>query len=98
MSGWRTDAVPRSAALRLQRRYRQNVHAVGPLVRRARKTDYNRQGLRRMSASFGYAPLDIKKMILARMIERITVDRDYNIEIHFFVTVEDFDGKVASAS
>ena len=43
-------------------------------------------------------PNDIKKMILARMIERITVDRDYNVEIHFFVTVEDFDGKIASAS
>ncbi len=50
------------------------------------------------AAKFEGAPLDIKKMILARMIERITVDRDYNIEIHFFVTVEDFDGKVASAS
>ena len=37
-------------------------------------------------------------MILARMIEKITVDRDYNIEIHFYVTVEDFDGKEASAS
>ena len=37
-------------------------------------------------------------MILARMIERITVDRDYNIEIHFYVTVDDFDGKVASVS
>ena len=47
---------------------------------------------------FEGAPLDIKKMILARMIEKITVDRDYNIEIHFFVTVEDFDGKVVSAS
>ena len=50
------------------------------------------------AAKFEGAPLDIKKMILARMIEKITVDRDYNIEIHFFVTVEDFDGKVASAS
>lgn len=63
MSGWRTDAVLRSAALRLQRRYRQNVHAVGPLVRRTRKADYNRQGLRRMSASFGYAPFDLKQML-----------------------------------
>ena len=50
------------------------------------------------AAKFEGAPLDIKKMILARMIERITVDRDYNIEIHFYVTVDDFDGKVASAS
>ena len=63
MSGWRTDAVRRSAALRLQCRYRQHVHAIESLVRRARKADYNRQGVRRMSAVFGYAPLDIKKML-----------------------------------
>ena len=50
------------------------------------------------AAKFEGVPLDIKKMILARMIERITVDRDYNIEIHFYVTVDDFDGKIASAS
>lgn len=37
------------------------------------------------AAKFEGAPLDIKKMILALMIERITVDRDYNIEIHFYL-------------
>ena len=55
------------------------------------------KNIRDWAAKFEGAPLDIKKMILARMIERITVDRDYNIEIHFYVTVEDFDGKVTSA-
>ena len=44
---------------------------------------------------FETVPLDIRKMILARLIEKITVDRDYNIGINFYVTVEDFDGKAA---
>ena len=35
MNAWRTDTVQRSAALRLQRRYRQHVHAVGSFARRA---------------------------------------------------------------
>ncbi len=38
------------------------------------------------------APLDTQKMILSRLIEKITVDKNYNIEIHFYVTMEDFDG------
>ena len=32
MSGWRTDTARRSAALRLQSRYRQHVHAVMSMV------------------------------------------------------------------
>ena len=44
------------------------------------------------------APACCYKMILARLLEKITVDRDYNIELHFYVTVEDFDGIAASAS
>lgn len=34
-------------------------------------------------------------MILARMIERITVDRHYNIVIRFFISPESFEGSVA---
>ena len=29
-------------------------------------------------------------MILARIIEKITVDKNYNISIYFFLTLEDF--------
>ena len=58
----------------------------------------NYKNIQDWAAKFEGAPLDIKKMILARMIEKITVDRDYNIEIRFYVTADDFDGKVASAS
>lgn len=39
---------------------------------------------------FSSASNDTKKMILARIIERITVDRDYHITITFFITREDF--------
>jgi len=48
--------------------------------------------IRDWSEQFRMASLDMQKMILARLIERITVDRDYNIEIHYYVTAEDFCG------
>ncbi len=35
---------------------------------------------------------DEKKMILARLIDKITIDRDYHIHIYFFISLEDFDG------
>ena len=34
-------------------------------------------------------------MILARMIERITVDRHYYIVIHFFISPESFTGSIS---
>mgnify|MGYP006894406960 len=37
---------------------------------------------------------DNKKMILARIIEKITVDRNYHLNITFFVTEESFQEKV----
>ena len=40
---------------------------------------------------FDDASTDEKKMILSRIIERIEVDRDYHLTIHFFVTTEDFE-------
>lgn len=39
---------------------------------------------------FDRCSTDEKKMILARIIEKITVDKEYHITIHFFVTLEDF--------
>lgn len=44
---------------------------------------------------FDSASNDTKKMILARMIERITVDRHYNIVIHFFISLESFTGSIS---
>ena len=48
--------------------------------------------IRDWSKQFDLLPPETKKMILARMIEKITVDRDYNIEIHYYITQEDFYG------
>lgn len=39
---------------------------------------------------FGAANNDTKKMILARIIEKITVDRNYHITMTFFITEDDF--------
>jgi hypothetical protein len=39
---------------------------------------------------FDHADNDTRKMILARLIERIEVGRDYNLTIKFFVTVDEF--------
>lgn len=43
---------------------------------------------------FDAADNDNKKMILARIIEKITVDRNYHLNITFFVTEESFQEKV----
>ena len=40
--------------------------------------------------AFDKVPADTKKMILARLIRKITITRGYHITIHFFVTLEDF--------
>ena len=42
------------------------------------------------AAEFDQCTNDEKKMILARIIERITVNKDYHITITFFVSYEDF--------
>ena len=39
---------------------------------------------------FDEASIDEKKMILSRLIERITVDRNYNIKIYFYIALDDF--------
>lgn len=39
---------------------------------------------------FDTADVDEKKMILARIIEKITVNRNYEITIRFFLTLDDF--------
>ena len=42
------------------------------------------------ASEFDHASTDEKKMILARIIEKIEVDRDYHITITFFVSLDDF--------
>lgn len=49
------------------------------------------------ASEFDSANNDEKKMILARLIEKITVDRDYHITITFFITSEDFRRKADQA-
>ncbi len=39
---------------------------------------------------FDDASLDEQRMMLAHLIDRIEVDRDYNISVHFYVAMEDF--------
>ena len=42
------------------------------------------------AAEFDAADSDTKKMILARLIEKITVDRDYHLNITFYVAEDSF--------
>ena len=56
------------------------------------------KNIRSWSAEFDKAPTDARKMILARLIDKITVDRDYNIDIHFYVIPEDFGDLATEAS
>ena len=39
---------------------------------------------------FDTANNDEKKMILSRIIEKITVDKEYHLEIHFLITLDSF--------
>lgn len=49
------------------------------------------QNITNWAAEFDQAPDDIKKMILARLIQSITVDRNYHLTITFYITMGDFD-------
>ena len=52
------------------------------------------QNISDWALEFEGASDDEKKMILARIIEKITVDRHYHINITFFITEEDFQKQV----
>ncbi len=52
--------------------------------------------IKNWTAMFDCVDNDMKKMILSQLVEKITVDRDYHIEVHFYVTMEDFDGRATS--
>ena len=49
------------------------------------------------ASEFDNASNDEKKMILARIIERITVDRNYQLTIIFFVSQEEFERKMGES-
>ena len=49
------------------------------------------QHIRDWAEVFDDASIEEKKMIISRIIERIDVDRNYHLTIHFFVTTEDFE-------
>lgn len=54
------------------------------------------QNIKSWAAEFDRATPEQQKMILAKLIEKITVDRDYNIHIYFFVTQDEFRQSVSS--
>ena len=47
------------------------------------------------AAEFDAADNDTKKMILARLIEKITVDKDYHLNITFYVAADSFRTQIA---
>ena len=54
------------------------------------------QNIKSWASEFDRATSEQQKMILAKLIEKITVDRDYNIHIYFFVTQDEFRQSVSS--
>ena len=64
-------------------------------VARIRHLSSQIQQIHDWAKEFDSASNDTKKMILARMIERITVDRHYNIVIRFFISPESFAGSIS---
>ncbi len=49
------------------------------------------------AAELDHASMDEKKMILARIIEKIEVDRDYHPTITFFVSLDDFTQEITGS-
>ena len=49
------------------------------------------------ASEFDHASTDEKKMILARIIEKIEVDREYHITITFFVSLDDFTQQITGS-
>lgn len=54
------------------------------------------QSISDWASEFETADNDTKKMILARIIEKITVDRNYNLHFKFFVTEQDFEQQISA--
>ncbi len=54
------------------------------------------QSISDWASEFETAENDTKKMILARIIEKITVDRNYNLHFKFFVTEQDFEQQISA--
>ena len=54
------------------------------------------QSISDWATEFETADNDAKKMILARIIEKITVDRNYNLHFKFFVTEQDFEQQISA--
>jgi hypothetical protein len=47
--------------------------------------------IRDWSAAFDHLRGDAQRMILARIVKRITIDRNYHLEIEFYITREEFE-------
>lgn len=54
------------------------------------------QHISEWSEVFDGASVDEKKMILSRLIEKISVSRDYHITIYFYITLDQFKESLAS--
>ena len=54
------------------------------------------QNIGEWSEVFDGASVDEKKMILSRLIEKITVDRNYHITIYFYITLDQFQQSLAT--
>ncbi|MBQ8506512.1 MAG: hypothetical protein IJ466_03665, partial [Clostridia bacterium] len=54
------------------------------------------QNIGEWSEVFDGASVDEKKMILSRLIEKITVDRNYHITIYFYITLDQFQQSLAA--
>ena len=54
------------------------------------------QNISQWSEVFDGAGVDEKKMILSRLIEKITVNKNYHITIHFYITLDQFKNSLES--
>lgn len=68
----------------------------GEADRRLKQLMEQYQHISEWSEVFDDAGVDEKKMILSRLIEKITVDRNYHITIYFYISLDQFKESLAS--
>ena len=94
----------------IQEMFEENAHAIASVQQEMETIEQEKdeadrklkqlmeqyQHISEWSEVFDGAGVDEKKMILSRLIEKITVDRNYHITICFYITLDQFKESFAS--
>ena len=72
--------------------FEETTPLIGTSVQQMVAIDQLKPIVVKWETTFHQCSNDEKKMLMARLIDRITIDRYYNIDIHFRISIEEFYG------